>query len=425
MQVNNNIPTLSGSVNLISIPSSLRGLTGQFLDDISKNTYLNKVAKGMRDTETVKLIYSGSNELINKLLLKRECDIDKLPADLKVALVSVTELNLRSFDSLNSLDDTKLKKIITSCPRIRKLNLCGCRKLTQNGFHALQNLVNLSNLNVEDTKIQNDSIPILAKLPLEQLFLRFSTLQENALAPFVGHEYLQKLQVPLRRLTDKDLVHLASIPHLEAVSAEQCELLTAKDFEALSKSTSIQEIDLASTRVNDKAVAALATMAQLKTINLLACLHITENVLKSFKYHQNLQCVMVGNSSQITDETIVDASHIPNLQRMILGECPQVTAAGYLYLACLGKLVFRFQRERIFDKVYNNAKNLYEDRNYIMGRYLAEAHYDVDQLPELLRQDVVCKSITSLDLSNADHSLVTDVLLTKMATRFPNLQQKV
>jgi F-box/leucine-rich repeat protein 14 len=225
--------------------------------------------------------------------------------------------------SLKAFNDKALQEQLILNPNIQKLNLKGCRFITDAGLKHLLILKELETLDIRGcTRLTDDGINFLTTLSLKELHSDHSVETEPVLSTalqaiqqdpiiinFSNHGDLtdDKLKAALEekplvnilnlkgcyQLTDEGLKHVAKLPHLTSLTLTGCR------FEALGQ---------------------LVKLSSLTSLNLSNC-DITTVELMHVTQLMGLTSLNLSGCHQVTDKGLTHVAHLTNLITLHLGCC--------------------------------------------------------------------------------------------------------
>ena len=130
--------------------------------------------------------------------------------------------------------------------RLTKLNLWSCRSITGAGFASLSSLTTLENLNVRETKINDEG--------------------------------LRAISISLIRLTKLNLW--------------SCRSITATGFECLSSLTALQDLNVFNTEINDQGLRVIDSLPTVHTLDLRGCGDVSALAVASLSISNVLEDVV-------------------------------------------------------------------------------------------------------------------------------------
>ncbi len=295
------------------------------------------------DAAAVKALEAGAKELrkdgnglVTEVNLRGAKINDELLQHLK-GLKKVSSLLLNDSD----ITDDQLK-IVGEVETLRNLDLRGC-KISNDGMANITGLKNLAALKLTGKgslcTVDDDGMSSVAQL---------TSLRSVALdSLWVSGDGLQQLS-PLTKLEelyiggDDNLMDDAAMPVIAAQFPGLKKLriskstVTAEGIQALSKLTTLQELDLGEcSQLFDDALQHLAPLKNLTRLNLWR-LGITDEGVKHLAGLTRMKWLNVDNT-RLTDEGLKSLSPMKDLEFLYLGSTP-VTDAGLTHLEGLKSL---------------------------------------------------------------------------------------
>ncbi len=172
-------------------------------------------------------------------------------------------------------DDAAYYDVIAALPRLEKLELA-FDVIDDSCTRNFAKLVNLRELDLQETKIGDRTLEILAALPrLEILNIAGCKATAAGLALLARASKLRRLNVSDTALDDKACAALAKITSLQSLSLQNTKI-TFAGVEALSRLEGLKELDLGGcARVSDACLAALSGVKTLTYLNLKGCKLLT------------------------------------------------------------------------------------------------------------------------------------------------------
>jgi hypothetical protein len=135
-------------------------------------------------------------------------------------------------------------------------------------------------------------------------------------------------------MTSKSFGFIAELKNLRSLNLEYCVELSDEAVAAISKSSSIESLHLGSCKKLTAASAAhLAAMTGLKELNLHH-VRLPDAAIKNLVKIKSLTALDIA-FSLVSDETLAEIATLPNLKKLNLAVCPNVTFKGIKNLAPL------------------------------------------------------------------------------------------
>lgn len=137
-------------------------------------------------------------------------------------------------------------------------------------------------------------------------------------------------------LTNDQLRTLCEIPGLKRLDVSACESLDDNDLTVLSLAKNLEELSVAYTKIGGEGIHSASTLATLQSINLEGCSDLEDEDFAILSRVENLRSLNL--TSYITDKGLRFLCSLPRLTRLVLDECPAVTAAGISQLSAIPSL---------------------------------------------------------------------------------------
>ncbi|OXU17208.1 hypothetical protein TSAR_005814, partial [Trichomalopsis sarcophagae] len=252
---------------------------------------------------------------------------------------SLTQLNL---SYCKHITDASLGKIAQSLKNLETLDLGGCTNVTNSGLHVIAwGLKSLKRLDVKSCwHVSDQGIGYLAGIN--------SDAGGNLALEHLG---LQDVQ----RLTDEGLrsISLGLATSLKSINLSFCVQITDNGMKHIAKITSLRELDLRNCDISESAMANLAEggsritsldvsfcdkvgdqalqhisqgLFNLKSLGLSACPISDEGIDKIAKTQQDLETLLIGQCSRLTDKSILTiVESMPRLRSIDLYGCTKIS----------------------------------------------------------------------------------------------------
>ena len=148
---------------------------------------------------------------------------------------------------------------------------------------------------------------------------------------------LQELNVRFTDINDEGLAGLSRMsPALTKLNLSWCRSISGSGFGCLSSLTSLQELDVSFTDIDDEGLEGLSrSLPNLTELNLSYCRSISEQGFACLSSLTSLQELDAGNTT-INDEGLAVLSRsLPALTKLDLWSCSSISGSGF---ACLSSL---------------------------------------------------------------------------------------
>ncbi|CAG8486725.1 11771_t:CDS:2 [Dentiscutata erythropus] len=214
---------------------------------------------------------------------------------------------------------------LSSCERLERLTLGGCRRLTDVGLlKLLEKADGLVALDVSDIENLTDSVVEL-----------------------VGERCrrLQGLNVSMcRKISDKGIMVVASkCRSLRRIKLSNCDNITDESVIVLAKNCPhLLELDLTNcNQITNKAIKPVfENCTQLRELRLACCAHLTDESFTRTtpSLFEQLRVLDLTSCALITDQTLFKIVHsAPKLRNLVLAKCGNITDEGVYHITRLGK----------------------------------------------------------------------------------------
>ncbi|GBB88999.1 hypothetical protein RclHR1_15630001 [Rhizophagus clarus] len=256
-------------------------------------------------------------ESLIKLLVTLSRSTQTFPYALLIRRLNFTFL-------IEHVSDDTLKRL-SSCERLERLTLGGCRRLTDNGLLKLLD--------------KADGLVALDVSDIENL--------TDAVVELVGERCrrLQGLNVSLcKKVSDKGILAVASkCRSLRRIKLSSCDIITDQSVVILAKNCPhLLELDLTNCdQITNKAIQPVfENCTQLRELRLACCTKLTdESFTKTMpSLYEQLRILDLTSCALITDQTLLKIAHsAPKLRNLVLAKCGNITDEGVYHITRLGK----------------------------------------------------------------------------------------
>lgn len=190
---------------------------------------------------------------------------------------SVTGAGLRSIKGLNlgyltldecsALSDSDMTDV-AAFKNLAGLSMRHCPGIADNGVSKLTNLQALNSLNLSETGISSKVAGSLMRFPHLVSFVAHDTKLDDAGAKALAeHPTLSRVYLARTKVTDEGVSSLARLGQLTRLSLGGTSI-TDKALSSLKKAERLYELDLSKTRVSGDGLLTLASLPNLKSINI-------------------------------------------------------------------------------------------------------------------------------------------------------------
>ena len=235
-----------------------------------------------------------------------------------------------------SISDRGLQFLVGS--NIEDLNLSSCLFLTDKCARSLSRMRNLRILNVSTTDISDESVKLLATLPkLEELRLSNTNITDKTLRNLAQNRTIKRLQLGSTKITIDGIRAIRNLP-IEQIKVQSCKafdddcmILAAKQWPNLTL------LDVDGTRITKRGFAAVGHLQGLELLTA-ANLHASDEDIQPIINLRNLVSLNLSEN-QISDALMNEIAKMPNLTKVYLTGCEDVTSIGIETLKSAGKEV--------------------------------------------------------------------------------------
>lgn len=258
-------------------------------------------------------------------------------------LPHLTSLDLQGCHKVNDAGLAALEKL----PNLKSLNLQGCSGVTDAGLAHLETLPQLTSLNLMGCEQVTDGglahvkkIKQLATLDLSGV----TRITDEGLANLTdaGPRNLERPQhletLNLRfcnAITDAGLVHLAKLPQLKSLNLLYCYQLKDPGLEAVGGLKGLQELRLSGH--DDMTDAGIANLQKLTNLTTLALdvNPISKTALASLAPLQQLHTLDLSGCKLLTNRELGGLAPLAQLKTLDLSGCQSISDAGLVHLSGL------------------------------------------------------------------------------------------
>jgi internalin A len=216
--------------------------------------------------------------------------------NLDLGMFGMTELTYGP----NRVTSAGVRRLLSGMPRLEYLRLNGSTQLTSDGLACPHGLTRLTTLSLNYTGVE-DLTPIRKSTGLTTLWLMYTPIDDNGLAPIAEITGLRYLALTNTRMTDAGLKHLRNLPNLSTLWLQGTRVTDAgmPDVAAHSQLTSLS---LGGTEVSDAGLARLCDLTSLELLDL-SDTRVSDVGLNYLSGMKLLTSLRVGGT-QVTDAAI-------------------------------------------------------------------------------------------------------------------------
>ncbi len=167
------------------------------------------------------------------------------------------KLNKLYLNSISANDD--LLAVVATIPHLESLSLSQNPGIDGGGFRNLQGFKNLKSLGLSQTGIVDQALPLIAKLPLEELSLaNCPSITDAGLPKLAGMQELKILELRDNpQLTGKSIAKLAGLPDLFVLNVAYVPGFDDVGLKAFHKSKSLKYVNLDGSSVTEAGKQAI------------------------------------------------------------------------------------------------------------------------------------------------------------------------
>jgi serine/threonine protein kinase len=306
------------------------------------------IKKGHKRHPTADAHYPPSEQIIRELpkLSKEEQDDAKVAFDVKY-LTNSTHLDYRGYRlteqgfaqlenmhqlsslnlSLSSANDSALKSL-GSLKHLSELQLA-MTGVTDEGMKPLEHLP-LSSLNLAHTRITDRGIAILRNVAtLRVLNLQASNIDDDALSEIAHLKKLERLYLSNTKVSGAGLARLAGLTALQRLEVADTQVSDA-GLKYLKNLRSIIYLDLQGTKITDAGLADLIPLTKLQVLKL-GRTKITDSGLSTLLKIQSLSWLLLDHTT-VTDKGLLLLPKLKHLSSLNLQNCPRVSKLSLIRL---------------------------------------------------------------------------------------------
>lgn len=274
----------------------------------------------------------SADEVNQSLTLK---GVDSLLAEMKKLAPQETV----SLNPLTPLDEETQKKLAEFCAK-HEIILYGDGEILNQPnrmIAAMEASATRRELILAQGYTDEKGLAMIAeKFPaLESLDLSYSSLTDGDFSSLGKLKSLTTLNMSHNyEMTSKSFGFIANLKNLRQLNLDYCVELPDEAIAAISKSASIESLNLGSCKKLTAASAThLAAMTGLKELNLHS-VRLPDAAIKDLVKIKGLTSLDIA-FSLVSDETLAEIATLPDLKHLNLAVCPNVTLKGIKNLAPL------------------------------------------------------------------------------------------
>lgn len=307
------------------------------------------VTTGISDSDLDKLVaqYGGQIEELelgthdlpifdNKITEKGFAKISRLPLR-KLHLVGnvITGGDLKEIAKIRSLIDLDLEstrvrdedlKIIQKLP-LRKLSLRNNHTITDLGMTTVASMNRLEDLRLADTNCSDKSLESIRGLKLERLHLGNCAISDQGIAFLENMVTLRRLVLDDTHVSEAGLKKLRGLK-LISLDVERCAKFDDSCLELVTASfPQLQTLICSKTPLTGATMKYIPRLKNLNSLEIVGLGLEDKDMEPIFKLSNlsSLDCT----SNKITDETVFKLASMPSLKFVNLNDCTSITKRGF------------------------------------------------------------------------------------------------
>ncbi|MGA2033283.1 MAG: protein kinase [Thermoguttaceae bacterium] len=246
-------------------------------------------------------------------------------------------------------------------PSLEHLNIIGTQ-ITDEGIRCLAGMKKLQSIEAQETRITGRTLSTLANVPLGDLSLGHTKLDDAGLASAAALPSLHHLYIHNTLVTDKGLMSLKGHPCLQYLYMGSCSI-TDEGLSHLDYKSDWIELDVGNTKVTDRGLERLGPLSKLQALtiwgvqltpgtaslgNFLAGLKSLQhlNAINTCPDNEHLKAIarlttlreLDLTGAEVTDAGLEQLRGLKNLRRLLLSET-KVSDQGLEHLRGLSDLI--------------------------------------------------------------------------------------
>ena len=257
---------------------------------------------------------------------------------------------------------------------ITKVDLSGCKYVTDIVVYHIANCLELRNVNFSGCDITDDAVRLIAYNPL----FNFSIRGKNSKIESVDFSRCKDI-------TRNAVQFLAKCPNLQHVNFSGCDL-TNFSLKSISECLNIKSVDFSgysySSQITDTGVKYLENCHNLEYVNFCGT-YITDEAVKSIVKCPKLRSVNFSRCSSLTSDACRILTECSNLQDVNFGYCTYLTDDAVRYIINCTK---RFTNLRSIK--FSQCQLLTNDAFTSLGKCIGLRHVNIAGC-ELLTDETV------------------------------------
>ena len=264
------------------------------------------------------------------------------------------------------VDDASLKAIVTNYPSLRQLSLISCQ-FKNDSLRHLTRLPDLKLLDLSSSFVDDDGVRLVASLgSLKQLYLSSTQVTDVGMEHIAGMDSLEELNLTktdvtnkgirflrgaksltslnlsaMRFISDKGLKHVGGLTNLKSLDISYSDLamepITDSGMQEVSKLTRLERLRLHRTNITDAGLTCLATMNQMKDLELP--FGVSNQTIRGISSLTNLERLVIPVAI-VDDQGVAELAKLRLLKslNLVVSTKGNVTDAGIRHLRALSSL---------------------------------------------------------------------------------------
>lgn len=225
--------------------------------------------------------------------------------------------------SLTRISDQGLRALKTA-PNIEELNLYFAERITDEGASVVKNWKKLKKLNLRGTKITDSTLEFLAGVPtLEWLDIGWAEITDTGLEHLTALTNLKWLTFGGNKLTDNSLQFLRTMPQLEYLdiggqqrtdSGLWSLTLSEAGMQSIASVTELRELRMEGRAVTGRGLELLKPLAKLERLDLQACKRLRDDAATVLASMKQLKVIDLKDSSLSKEAVEKIRAALPNCE---------------------------------------------------------------------------------------------------------------
>jgi len=181
---------------------------------------------------------------------------------------------------------------------------------------------------IDSTTLTKEHLRYLTGTPIKALDLSRSPNARDVLDEVQNFPNLHWLRLNATAITDEDIKRLGSLPNLIKLELHGCEKFSDAGLETVSERyPNLQLLDIGKTAVTKDGIKYLSPFKHLKRLRL-GLIPITDNETPLLLKNTRLMYLLMVNSPNITDKSLMLATRLKHLRLLDVSASPHITEEG-------------------------------------------------------------------------------------------------